>query len=277
MEEIKLKSILNTLVLAGEAIIDIYNNRNFETELKSDNSPVTKADKTSSKIINRGLGGLFPQIPIIDEENLIVDYEERKNWSNYFLLDPLDGTKEFIKQNGEFCINLALIAGDKPVEGWIYKPITQNGWYCKKGQGIFSFDKSLKTKHVKLSKLKNKKIRIVVSRSFFKPREAKIIKRIEAFYPVEVIHKGSSIKHLALILGDADMYLKAGPCSEWDTAPGQLMIEESGGAVLQLQNFKPLAYNKPKTINPPFVMLSSAYNNSEFITFLKERLTTVKN
>ncbi|NOR73759.1 MAG: 3'(2'),5'-bisphosphate nucleotidase CysQ [Draconibacterium sp.] len=272
----KTTEIFKILVEAGKVIVDIYKSKDFKTELKSDNSPVTVADKASSKIINSGLKKLFPEIPIIDEENRIPDYNKRKTWSHYFLIDPLDGTKEFISQNGEFSINLALMKDSNPDEGWIYQPLKKQGWYCKRGKGIFGFDDFGNTRRIEQIQKKSDTIRIVASRSFFKPLEARQIKEIKKQYPVQIIHRGSSLKQIDIILGNADLYLKAGPCSEWDTAPGQLMIEEFGGVVLRQNNFETMRYNKPVLLNPHFVMLNSHLNTTGFIDFLKGIIFNVK-
>lgn len=270
MKEHQLKSIFSILTNAGKAIVDVYNSNDFEAELKSDNSPVTRADKASSKIINEGLKILFPTIPILDEENEIPAYSVRKEWDYYFLIDPLDGTKEFIKQNGEFCINLALMKGTNPVEGWIFQPLIKKGWYCKKGKGIYEFDNAGVVQQVLENKRELETIRIATSRSFFKPREAELIEKIKKLYSVEIKHCGSSKKQVQMILGNADMYLKAGPCSEWDTAPGQLMVEEFGGLVFRQDTFETLRYNKVEMLNPHFVMLNSALNKPDFVNFIKE-------
>ena len=269
IENNKIASVCRLLTKAGTTIVEIYEGNDFNAKLKSDNTPVTIADKISSKIINQGLKKLYPKIPIIDEENRIPDYEDRKNWSQFFLVDPLDGTKEFINQNGEFCINLALMENSNPVEGWIYQPLKRQGWYCNRGVGIFEFDNSGNIRKIEQTQKKNDAIRIVASRSFFKPLEAQLIKEIEKSHPVEIIHRGSSLKQIDIVLGNADMYLKAGPCSEWDTAPGQLMVEEFGGAVLRQDNFETMSYNKPNLLNPHFVMLNSNLNTPGFIDFLK--------
>lgn len=261
--------IFNVLIEAGKAIVDIYKSEDFKAKLKSDNTPVTIADKASSRIVNSGLKKLFADIPIVDEENRIPDYAERKTWSSYFLLDPLDGTKEFINRNGEFCINLALIEDANAVEGWIYEPLKKRGWYCKKGNGVFEFDENGNFRKIKIPQNSDGTIRIVTSRSFFKPLEARLIKEIEKDYSVEIIHRGSSLKQVDIILGNADMYLKAGPCSEWDTAPGQLMIEEFGGNVFRQDNFETMSYNKPILLNPHFIMLSDNLNSRDFVGFLK--------
>ena len=270
-------SVFEILALAGEAIVEIYKSNNFKAQIKSDNTPVTLADKASSEILNRSLKKIFPEIPIIDEENSIPEFEKRKNWKRYFLLDPLDGTKEFINKNGEFCINLALIEGSKPVEGWIYQPLEKRGWYCKKGNGIFELNANGKLQQIEKSQSFGNTIRIITSRSFFKPLEARLIKKIEKLYPVKIIHRGSSLKQIDIILGNADMYLKAGPCSEWDTAPGQLLVEEFGGITLQQANFETMIYNKPNLLNPHFVMLNSKLNRPDFIRFLKQIILEIDN
>lgn len=270
MEQQQLKSIFSILTNAGKAIMEVYESNDFNAELKSDNSPVTRADKASSKIINQGLSELFSHIPILDEENEIPDFEIREKWDYYFLVDPLDGTKEFIKQNGEFCINLALMKGTDPEEGWIYQPLLERGWYCKRGHGIYAFDKEGETVEILANRQELKSIRIATSRSFFKPREADLIEKIKKSYAVDIIHCGSSKKQVQMILGNADMYLKAGPCSEWDTAPGQLMVEEFGGIVFRQDTFETMRYNKEDLINPHFVMLNANLNNEAFIDFLKQ-------
>lgn len=263
-------SICKLLSEAGQRILNVYNSGDFVPSIKADLSPVTQADKQSSKIINDGLQQIFPGVNVIDEEKSIPELEIRNKWDRYFLIDPLDGTKEFIKKNGEFCINLAVIKNNLPVEGWIYQPLEKKGWYSKKGQGIFEFDGFGNLSKIESIQNNCTEICIVASRSFFKPREAEIIKQIEKNYAVKVIHKGSSLKQISMVLGKADLYIKAGPCSEWDTAPGQLMIDEIGGATLMMENFEPMKYNKKEMMNPFFVMISSRLNTPEFIMFLKK-------
>lgn len=270
MKEQQLKSIISILAEAGRAIVDVYESDDFNAELKLDETPVTRADKASSQVINEGLLEIFPEIPILDEENAIPDYEERKKWRHYFLIDPLDGTKEFIKQNGEFCINLALMHKNEPIEGWIFQPLIKRGWYCKKGEGIFEFNSNGEILPVRRVTKPVKTIRIAASRSFFKPREAELIEKMKKHYNVEIKHCGSSKKQVQMILGNADMYLKAGPCSEWDTAPGQLMVEEFGGVVFRQDSFETMRYNKANLINPHFVMLNAGLNTPEFVNFMKE-------
>lgn len=270
MDSYQLNPIIALLAKAGAAIVEVYDRADLQTRLKADNTPVTLADKTSSRILNEGLKTLFPNIPVLDEETHIADFEVRRQWPQYFLVDPLDGTKEFIKHNGEFCINLALIKGTSPHEGWIYQPLAQTGWYCKRGEGIAEFDSRGNIRKMQRPQSTGNVIRIAASRSFFKPREAELIEKMKKYYAVEIIHSGSSLKQVQMIKGNADMYLKAGPCSEWDTAPGQLMVEDFGGAVLRHDTFKTLEYNRKDLRNPYFVMLGERLNNPGFIDFLRQ-------
>lgn len=270
MEIKKLEEIVEIIAEAGRAIIDVYNSDDFNEQLKADNTSVTRADKASSAIINKGLKELFCGMPILDEENKFPDFKSRQKWNEYFLLDPLDGTREFIKRNGEFCINLALMKTDRPEEGWIYEPLKKRGWYCKKGAGIVEFSDSGDLSPVNRPGLSNEVIRVATSRSFFKPREAELIEKMKKDFQLEIIHCGSSKKQIEIIKGNADMYLKAGPCSEWDTAPGQLMVEEFGGTVFRQDNFKPMRYNKPDLINPYFVMLNERLNIPDFVKYMQK-------
>lgn len=270
MDKLELEQILKILAAAGDAIVEVYNSKDFAAKTKADNTPVTRADKASSRILNQELNELFPKIPILDEEKSIPAYNIRKNWGKYFLIDPLDGTKEFIKRNGEFCTNLALIKGTSPEMGWIYQPLIKTGWYCKRGDGIWEFNEKGETTRLKQPVIDREVICIATSRSFFKPREAELIEKMQRSFKVEILHCGSSRKQVQMIKGNADMYLKAGPCSEWDTAPGQLMVEEFGGAVLRLDSFDTLQYNREDLINPHFMMLNSRLNTPAFIRFMKE-------
>lgn len=266
----KVNSVIDVLADAGRAIIDVYESDDFDTQFKSDKTAVTKADKASSKIINNGLGKIFPDIPVLDEETNFPEYDKRKNWEYYFLVDPLDGTKEFIKRNGEFCINIALVNKTTPVAGWIYEPLKEAGWYCAKGTGIAEFDSQGNLNKLEKPQAYNGKIRVATSRSFFKPREAELIEKMKQSFELEILHCGSSKKQIEMIKGNADMYLKAGPCSEWDTAPGQLMVEEFGGIVFRQDTFETMAYNKEILINPHFVMLNERLNTPDFVAFMQQ-------
>jgi len=159
---------------------------------------------------------------------------------------------------------------DQPEEGWIYQPLTETGWYCQKGKGIYEFNKHGQVQQIKTKQKELDRIRIATSRSFFKPREAELIEKMKQSYSVEIIHCGSSKKQVEMVRGNADMYLKAGPCSEWDTAPGQLMVEEFGGLVFRQDTFETIRYNKPEMLNPHFVMLNRNLNSHEFVAYLQK-------
>jgi 3'(2'), 5'-bisphosphate nucleotidase len=262
--------IIQIMAMAGDAIIEIYNKKDFGTEIKTDNSPVTLADKASAEIINSSFSALCPEIPIINEEQSIPDYDVRKLWNKYFMVDPLDGTKEFIARNGEFCINIALMNGIHPLEGWIYQPITGTGLWCRKGDGVYGFNRDGRYHRIVHSEYTSKILRIAISRSFSNNYEKRILATIAETHSTEIHIKGSSIKQINIVQGLSDLYIKAGKCSEWDTAPGQLMIEEIGGAVLTLEKFEKMTYNKPQLINPQFVMIAPRLNNNEFISYLKQ-------
>ena len=266
----KVHNVIDVLADAGRAIIKVYESNDFDEQRKSDNTAVTRADRASSKIINAGLAHILPAFPVLDEETNFPEYEIRKTWENYFLVDPLDGTKEFIKRNGEFCINIGLINKTAPVNGWIYEPLKEKGWYCGKGDGIYAFDNKGNFKEMPKPEPYNGKIRVATSRSFFKPREAELIEKMKGTFELEILHCGSSKKQIEMIKGNADMYLKAGPCSEWDTAPGQLMVEEFGGTVFRQDTFETMAYNKAILINPHFVMLNERLNTPDFVAFMQQ-------
>lgn len=266
MEQKLLFAVEELLKKAGEAIMEVYVGSNFNETQKADFSPVTRADYLSSKIINEGLTRLFPDIPVIDEENVIPDYSVRKNWPSFFLLDPMDGTKEFIKRNGEFCINLALLEKNFPVVSWIYQPVTRKGWSCIKGKGISEFG----GKRITVTASDDPKIiRVISSRSHPSERTSKFIESLKVRYDVDVSQMGSALKQVTLALGEADLYLRGNGCSEWDTAAGHLMVEENNGKVLQWDLNSTLVYNKINLKNPPFIMLSKKCQNTDFLNFIR--------
>lgn len=247
---------------AGEAILEIYDKAHIHSETKSDFSPVTEADKTSSRIINQGLAHLFQGVPVIDEENHLPDWQVRKNWEYCFLLDPLDGTKEFLKRNDEFTINLALVKNNRPEASWLYHPVSRRGWFGKKGWGVAEFGcedcltkpESGETGHIVL----------VSSRSHPSPLISLISDLIGSKYKIREVKLGSALKQVEIALGRADLYIRDRGCSEWDTAAGHLLVEESGGKVFQWDMTNTLEYNKPSVGNPPFVMLSAGCSLSDF-------------
>jgi len=236
---------------AGECILDIYHKaQNFEIISKNDNSPLTIADKNSNKIICESLLALNPVFPIISEENDDVPYESRKNYDYFWLVDPLDGTKEFISRNGEFTVNIALVHREKPVLGVIYVPCRDELFYAIKGAGSFKIKDGEKTRiYASDFSLKKEGIRVVVSRSHQDPETRKII---ESLNNPQIISKGSALKFLILAEGMADYYPRMSPTMEWDTAAAQIILEEAGGKVLQASG-EEMIYNKESLVNQYFV------------------------
>ena len=234
---------------AGDAIMDIYDS-SFEVETKSDNSPLTIADKKSHSIIDDGLNNIFPETPILSEEGKAISYSERKNWKNFWLIDPLDGTKEFIKRNGEFTVNIALISEGFPIFGSVYAPFKKELYWAFKNQGAWKSENKASEFQI-FTKLNNSKKRIVISRSH--PNE-KVTEFINNYDSHQLIRMGSSLKLCCIAEGKADIYPRLGPTSEWDIGAAQCVVEEAGGSVLEYDTNKRLSYNKENILNPFFIV-----------------------
>lgn len=247
--------LLDAVYEASEKIISIYHT-NFDVELKDDRSPVTLADKESSQIILKHL--IKTKILIISEEELKPTYEKRKNLEYIWLVDPLDGTREFVRKNGEFCINIALIKNNKPIFGMIASPTEQKIIFGGQKFGAFYInyfeqkylDKKFKIKPITAKKKKG----LVYSRSHFTPGVSTLINQLENKYgTLEITKKGSALKFFDLVLNDAQFYPRMAPTMEWDIAAGQAIYESIGGEVLNFTNFEALVYNKTSLINPNFI------------------------
>ena len=236
---------------AGSAILKVYHT-SFQVEIKDDNSPLTIADKKSHQIIEKGLTNLFPNIPILSEEGISIDYAQRSKWKKYWLIDPLDGTKEFIKKNGEFTVNIALIENGKSIFGSVYAPYTKELFWGHKGMGSWKSSNNKKAIKLCVSKPLTKK-RIVISRSHPNNLVQSYIDKISEH---ELIRMGSSLKLCIIAEGKADIYPRLGPTSEWDIAAAQCIVEEAGGKVLEYQKDTPLIYNKKNILNPFFIVSS---------------------
>ncbi len=246
IEKVKLISIE-----AGKEIMRIYESEDFGVEAKSDDSPLTKADKNANDYIVKGLESLETQIPIISEENKEIEYSERSNYTDYWLVDPLDGTKEFIKRNGEFTVNIALISNGIPFAGVVYAPALEELYWAIKGHGAF-LKKNGETTHLRSKSFKktDPNLKIVCSRSHLNERTANFM---AAFDRPEKVATGSSLKFLIMAKGEAHIYPRLAPTMEWDTGAAQIILEESGGKVLSVENDLPLGYNKESLVNPHFV------------------------
>lgn len=256
MKDIDIVKIIDIARKAGDEIMKIYA-QDFSVEMKGDNSPLTLADQKSNGIIISALKTLHPEIPIISEETKVMAYHERKNWNDYWLVDPLDGTKEFIKKNGEFTVNIALMSQGEPVLGVVYAPAQNRMWYGVKGEGSFILneDGSKKT----LSKGANwrdlKKVNVVGSRSHMSEETLQFVEGLKKEgKEVDFVSSGSSLKFCLVAEGKADVYPRFAPTMEWDTAAGHAVVALAGGKVLNWETKQPLQYNKENLLNPFFIV-----------------------
>ncbi len=236
---------------AGGHILRIYDS-DFAVQSKQDRSPLTEADMASHRCIVAGLRSLTPEWPVLSEESAPQDIEARRTWSLYWLVDPLDGTREFVKRNGEFTVNIALIAGAIPVFGVVYAPVLDQLFWGGAGFGA-GLRQSGGDEVVLLTRRPApRSLRIAVSRSHLDPASAALIAKLHT--PLQK-PLGSSLKFCQLAQGQVDLYPRFGPTGEWDTAAGQAVLEGAGGAVLDLQGHR-LRYNARDTlINPDFIAL----------------------
>jgi 3'(2'), 5'-bisphosphate nucleotidase len=245
---------LTKIVLeAAEKIMSIYNAGTYEVQVKSDDSPVTMADIAANDIICAGLKEIS-DFPFISEENMQIDYNDRKDYKTYWLIDPLDGTKEFVKRNGEFTINVALIENNIPVVGVVQAPALNELYYAAKGHGAF-LEKNGKTCRLSCSSFdaKDKNLRIPSSLSFINNDTKNFITQYDE--PI-VIGRGSALKFMMIANAEADLYPRLAPTMEWDTAAPQIIIEEAGGTLIDLAINSSMVYNKPSLVNNGFVAFS---------------------
>lgn len=235
---------------AGGAIMDIYR-EDFDVEMKADFSPLTAADLAAQKIIAAGLAQLDPQLPVISEEASQLPWAQRREWSRYWLVDPLDGTREFVKRNGEFTVNIALIEHGKPVLGVVLAPVTEELFAAARGHGAWwQVQRDADWERISTRALANPPV-AAGSRSHGGSSEATLRRLLGEEHLLHPL--GSSLKFCLIARGSADVYLRRGPTSEWDTAAAQCVLEEAGGAVLDLTG-KPLHYNRGESlINPEFL------------------------
>ncbi len=253
-----LEKIKNIAAKAGEDILKIYNKSEFEIAIKNDNSPLTEADEASNKIIVNELKKHFPDIPILSEEEKSIPYEERKNWERFWLVDPLDGTKEFIKRNGEFTVNIALIENNLPVAGVVFVPVTNEFYYGDVKYGSYKIASDGEIKRITVSnKNADDELIVVQSRSHSGEEEAEFYLK---FNVKEKISRGSSLKICMVAEGKADLYFRSGPTCEWDTAAGHAVLLGAGGYFLN-KDFTPLVYNKEIIKNYGFI--ASAFEINE--------------
>jgi 3'(2'), 5'-bisphosphate nucleotidase len=235
---------------AGDAILSVYSEQ-FEVTHKTDQSPLTVADLRSHEIISKGLRALTPELPVLSEEASDISFEQRRQWTRYWLVDPLDGTKEFVSRNGEFTVNIALIDDHAPVLGVVHVPVTSTTYTGATGVGAFKQVDGQAPTPLRVCSPANSPLRIVGSRSH---RGDSLDQYLPKLGPYELVAVGSSLKFCLVAEGSADFYPRFGPTSEWDTAAAQAVVEAAGGAVVKT-NGEPLRYNtKADLLNPHFLV-----------------------
>lgn len=258
LDKIQLTDIQSIAQAAGEVIMEIYN-KDFQVDFKNDASPITLADKKAHEVIEQGLNqltekyGLTENIPILSEEGAHLPYETRKNWVYYWLVDPLDGTKEFVKKNGEFTVNIALMHHNQPVLGVVYAPVLGDMYLAKKGEGAFKNQQPLPLVNAAQASSYN----IVASRSHLSAETQAYIDAIHSDKPKQLLSIGSSLKLCMVAEGAANIYPRLGPTMEWDTAAAHAIVLEAG---MHLEGYTPQTgyfphlYNKPNLLNGWFVV-----------------------
>ncbi|NIV17160.1 MAG: 3'(2'),5'-bisphosphate nucleotidase CysQ [Woeseiaceae bacterium] len=253
-----LKELIEPIVAlardAGQAILEVYAT-DFDVQAKSDESPLTQADLASHRTIISGLKALTPDVPIISEEDGLPPFEERKGWLRYWLIDPLDGTREFVNRNGEFTVNIALIDGNRPVFGVVHVPVQNRTFVGCEGHGAERRSGDDAPVAIRVSEKSDSPVRVVGSRSH---RGASLDAYLERLGDTDMVPMGSSLKFCVVAEGLADIYPRLGPTSEWDTAAAQAVVEQAGGKVVELDG-KSLSYNKKeKILNPHFMVIGPA-------------------
>ncbi len=251
----QLSKLANTVVdiarQAGTEILKIYET-DFDVKTKSDDSPLTAADQAAHHLIVDQLARLTPDIPVWSEESATIDFAVRSGWPQFWLVDPLDGTREFIKRNGEFTVNIALIKGNKPVLGVVHVPVTQRDYFGFENGGAFVINSGGKSEPISVSRSAQSPVRVVGSRSH---RGDSLNAYLDWIGPHVMVPMGSSLKLCLIAAGAADVYPRLGPTSEWDTAAAQAVVEAAGGQVIDLHG-RQLRYNtKAEVLNPFFIAL----------------------
>lgn len=232
--------------------------RGFKTTEKSDSSPLTEADLHSNKRIREFLFSSTDVANIISEEDKQISYEDRKDWDFYWMIDPIDGTKEFVKGGDDFCINIALCNGDRPVFGYVACPKKSDQYFAIEGRGAFKNGERIYAKH-SINPQSNL-VKVVASKSHMNEKTSEFISNLEKIYKVETLNVGSSLKFCLVAEGKAHIYPRFGPTMEWDTCAPQIIAEESGANVFVANNMSALKYNKQNLLNPFFIVAAKTFN-----------------
>lgn len=248
------EAVIDIATQAGAAIMQVYAS-GFDIEHKADDSPVTTADLAAHRLIVKGLIQLMPDVPVLSEESAQLPWETRRQWQRYWLVDPLDGTREFIKRNGEFSVNIALIEDGLPVFGVVQAPVTGVVWHARRGGSAYRRHQG-QEQVIRTRIPPTVPLRVAASRSHRGPRTEELLSRMG---DIELVAQGSSLKFCRIAEGTLDVYPRLGPTSEWDTAAGQCVLEAAGGALLAADTGEPFHYNRrPRLLNGDFVALGDA-------------------
>jgi 3'(2'), 5'-bisphosphate nucleotidase len=247
--DIYLDDVRSIAVDAGREILKVYE-REYTVTQKKDNSPLTEADRVAHDLIEARLAKLTPAIPVLSEESAAADYAARATWRRFWLVDPLDGTKEFISRSGEFTVNIALIDGDRPVMGVVHVPVRSETYSACRGRGAFRRAGSDGGERIQVRRFEGGTATVVASRSHGGSETARFLESLGKY---DVANMGSSLKFCLVAAGAADVYPRLGPTMEWDTAAAQCVVEEAGGSVTDLDG-RPLSYNKADLHNPWFIV-----------------------
>lgn len=257
LDQSLLKQVLKVAEKAGEAILEIYHqSEEVEIEKKDDNSPVTAADHAAHKVIVESLLAAYPDVPVFSEESGGIAFQDRQHWQEFWLVDPLDGTKEFINRTGEFTVNIALIQNGEPVLGVVTVPLKNTAYLGARGIGAYKVLDHEPWQEIKVRDINWDQLIVVGSRRHgAEALDALIAKLSSRFSSIETANMGSSLKFCLIAEGKADIYPRLAPTSEWDTAAAQAVLMEAGGIVLDIE-FNPLQYNKGESVlNPHFYAL----------------------
>lgn len=251
--------ILEILDAASAVILEIYGKDDFNVETKDDQSPLTEADRRANEVIVAGLRAAYPEIPVLSEESKEAPYDERRSWKRFWLVDPVDGTKEFIKRNGEFTVNIALVEDGVPVWGGVARPTEGTIFYGgpgigsfrrEKDGGITPLDQSAKPHYTELDE-----VTVVASRSHLTQEVTDLVEKLRADgKTVEFLSAGSSLKLCLVAEGKADVYPRFGPTMEWDTGAAHAVVLGAGKKVHRADTGEALAYNKENLLNPWFIV-----------------------
>lgn len=236
---------------AGRAVMDVYTGGDFGASQKEDDSPLTKADLASNDIITTELSSLVPTRPVLSEESREVPFEERKDWRDLWIVDPLDGTKEFIKRNGEFTVNIALVSEGRPTLGVVHAPALGVTYFAATGEGAYKKSAG-RTERIHADDWHGKTLKVVASRSHLSESVKSFVEKLEG--EVEFVSMGSSLKLCLVADGSAHLYPRFGPTMEWDTAAAQCVVEEAGGRVTSLDGL-PITYNREDLKNGYFIVV----------------------